>query len=100
MFYILGNVLHIKSNLAHRRQPAESGGNVDHKTRSEILQRNERTKLLSGLSSNFGTALIIAGAGRSFFQGIDFHAILWFIIGAVLIWTGWAVLTLLESEEA
>src|SRR5439155_18156179 len=26
MFYILGNVLHIKSKLPPRRQPAESGG--------------------------------------------------------------------------
>lgn len=70
----------------------------DHRTRSEILQRNERTKALSNIGINIGTGLLAAGAVRLYFGTVDGHAIFWLIVGALLIWTGVAVLALLEAE--
>lgn len=68
-------------------------------TRSEILQRNERIKALSGLCKTFGTALVIAGAGRWFYTRVDGYTIFWLVTGAVLIWSGLHILTLLEAES-
>jgi hypothetical protein len=45
-------------------------------TRSEILQRNERIKALSGLCKTFGVALAIAGAGRWFYTAFDEYTLL------------------------
>jgi hypothetical protein len=67
-------------------------------SRSEILQRNERIKALSGLCKTFGSALVIAGAGRWFYAAFDEYIILWLLIGALLLWSSLHVLVLLESE--
>jgi hypothetical protein len=67
-------------------------------TRSELLQRNEQIKSVSGLCTTFGTGLVIAGAGRWFYTGVDGYTIFWLVIGPVVIWSGLHVLTLLEAE--
>ena len=67
-------------------------------SRSEVLQRNERIKALSGLCRTFGTALVIAGAGRWFYSAFDEYTILWLLIGALLLWSSLHILTLLEAE--
>jgi hypothetical protein len=68
-------------------------------TRSEILQRNERIKAISGLCINAGSALVIAGAARWFYTAFDIYTILWLVVGSVVVWSGLHVLTLLESES-
>jgi hypothetical protein len=68
-------------------------------TRSEILQRNETIKAISGLCVNVGSALVIAGAGRWFYAELDEYTILWLCVGCVVVWTGLHVLTLLEAES-
>lgn len=72
---------------------------TDQTAASQILQRNERAKALSGLLRTFGVALIIAGASRWFYTTIDTYTILWLVIGFLLIWIGFAVLSLLETEN-
>ena len=68
-------------------------------TRSEILQRNERIKAVSGLCVNVGTALVIAGVGRWFYTAFDIYTILWLVVGPIVVWTGLHVLTLMEAEK-
>jgi hypothetical protein len=72
---------------------------IDELTRSEILQRNEKIKAVSGLCVNVGAALVIAGAGRWFYTAIDQYTIFWLVVGPVVIWSGLHALTLLEAEE-
>jgi hypothetical protein len=72
---------------------------VGELTRSEVFQRNERIKALSGLCKTFGTALVIAGAGRWFYAEFDGYTIFWFVIGAMLLWSSLHILTLLEAES-
>lgn len=72
---------------------------MDHVSRSLRLQRNEQVKAVSALAGNGGLALFAAGLGRWFFMTLDEHAILWLLDGAVIIWVGVMVLTLLEAER-
>lgn len=65
-------------------------------TRSELLQRNEQIKGLSGLCVTIGTALFIAGAGRWFHATVDVYTMLWLLIGPIVVWTGLHVLALSE----
>lgn len=71
---------------------------MDHRTRSEVLQRNEQIKAVSTLLTNFGSALGAAGAARWALQAFDDQVVLWILSGAALIWTGVKLLTLLEAE--
>ena len=71
---------------------------MEERSRAQLLQRNEQIKALSTLGMNLGTALIIAGSGRWFFERFDEHVIFWLTLGSVVIWLGVKGLTLLEAE--
>jgi hypothetical protein len=71
---------------------------VPERSRSELLQRNEQIKAMSTLGMNLGTALLIAGSGRWFFERFDEHVIFWLALGAVVIGVGVKGLVLLEAE--
>lgn len=72
---------------------------MDHASRSRRLQRNEQVKALSNLAGNGGLALLVAGSGRWFIEGLDGHAILWLLDGAAIIGVGVMLLTGLEAEK-
>jgi hypothetical protein len=65
---------------------------------AEILRANERVKIVSVVSSNLGTALIAASFGRWFLDGFDAYVLTWIIGFALLIWSGWYILTMLKAE--
>jgi hypothetical protein len=71
---------------------------VEQRSRSELLQRNEQVKAMSAFGMNLGTAIIIAGSGRWFFERFDEHVIFWLTLGSVVIWLGVKGLILLEAE--
>lgn len=71
---------------------------MDRSSRSRRLQRNEQVKAVSSLMGNVGLALIAAGAGRWFIEGLDGHATLWLLDGCVIIGAGVMLLTQLEAE--
>ena len=71
---------------------------MEEKSRSEILRRNEQIKAMSTLGMNLGTALLIAGSGRWFFERFDEHVIFWLTLGSFVIWLGVKGLILLEAE--
>ena len=68
------------------------------RSRSELLQRNEQIRALSTLGMNLGTALLIAGSGRWFFERFDEHVIFWLALGSVVIGVGVKGLVLLEAD--
>lgn len=57
---------------------------MEERSRSELLQRNEQVKAMSTLGMNLGTALIIAGAGRWFFERFDEHVMFWLTLGSLV----------------
>ena len=71
---------------------------MDHASRSRRLQRNEQVKAVSSLAGNGGLALMAAGAGRWFIEGLDGHVMLWLLDGSVIIGAGVMLLTELEAE--
>ena len=72
---------------------------MDDRSRSELLQRNEQIKASSSLAGNAGLALVAAGSGRWFFEGVDEYAMLWLLAGAVAISVSVKALTMLEAES-
>jgi hypothetical protein len=71
---------------------------VDGGSRSEVLQRNEQIKAVSGLIVNAGLALLAAALGRWFVQELDDYAVIWLVGSSGLMWSGVKMLTLLEAE--
>lgn len=71
----------------------------DRNSRSQLLQRNERVKAVSTLMGNAGLALVAAGLGRWFLEGLDGHGALWLLDGFAIIGVGVTLLTLLEAER-
>lgn len=71
---------------------------MPERSRSQLLQRNEQIRALSTLGMNLGTALLIAGSGRWFFDRFDEHVIFWLALGSVVIGVGVKGLVLLEAE--
>jgi hypothetical protein len=71
---------------------------VDQRSRSQLIQRNEQVKSISGLTGNAGLALGAAGAGRWFVDGVDEYSLFWLLAGAALMWVGVKSLTMLEAE--
>ena len=59
---------------------------------------NEQRKQVSSVIANLGTALIIAGFGRWWSQGVDPYVLLWILSGIGITWCGVKVLGLLDVE--
>jgi hypothetical protein len=72
---------------------------MDGNSRSELLRRNEQVKAVSSLMGNAGLALVAAGLGRWFLEGVDEFVMFWLLAGAGLIWTGVTALAMLEAES-
>ena len=51
------------------------------RTRSQILQKNEKAKALSTMGGNLGTALSIAGFGSLWLNGLEPRPIVWIVFG-------------------
>lgn len=68
------------------------------RARSETLRANERIKYSSTVGGNLGTALFATAIGRWFLSGFDAFVLLWLLTAALIIWSAWHVLTMLESE--
>ncbi|MFL6845939.1 MAG: hypothetical protein ACJ8ER_13790 [Allosphingosinicella sp.] len=71
---------------------------LDQKSRSELLQRNEQIKAVSTLMGATALALGTAGFSRWFLLGFDEFVLLWLGWSAALIWAGVKALTMLEAE--
>lgn len=67
--------------------------------RSRMLQHNEKTKGLSTLFFNFGTALVASAFGRWWLVRIDLWVILWGVVGLFMLKAGIDVLGNLEAES-
>lgn len=72
---------------------------MNDRTCSETVQTNERVKLISSILSNLGTALIATSVARWFLTDFDAFVFIWLVGSAVLIWSGWHILTMLEAEN-
>jgi hypothetical protein len=67
---------------------------------SDILRWNERLKAISALAFNLGGGLLAAAVVRLYGQGtIDLPIILWSLVSALLIWSAYLLLGLLQSES-
>lgn len=71
---------------------------MDDRSHSQLLQRNEQLKAASSVAGNGGLALVAAGLGRWFFEGLDGNVVLWLLVGSVVISASVKVLVLLEAE--
>ncbi len=69
------------------------------RSRSEILQFNERVKLISSIIANLSTALVAAAFGRWFLSAFDAFVLVWLAIAFVGVSLGVSVLTLLEADD-
>lgn len=65
---------------------------------SEILRRNEKTKQISSVLSNLGTALMIAAFGRIWTGTVDGWVAVWILVASMLIWSAMLCLGALESD--
>ena len=66
---------------------------------SRVMQANEKTKALSTIATNFGTALTASAFGRLWLVGLDHWVILWSIGGFFMIRGGIDALGYLEAES-
>lgn len=70
------------------------------RTRSQILQSNEKLKAAAGVVTNLGAALFATALGRWFLSGFDLFVPLW-LAGAInVIGIGINMLTYLEAETS
>jgi hypothetical protein len=70
------------------------------RTRSQILQSNEKLKAAAGIVTNLGAALFATALGRWFLTGFDLFVPLW-LAGAInVIVIGINMLTYLEAEAS
>jgi hypothetical protein len=72
---------------------------ADDRSRSQILQANEKTKVWSSVVANLGTALFASGFGRWWLTGFDPWVIVWIVGGGLLIFVGIHLLTFLDAES-
>ena len=61
---------------------------------------NERWKSVSRSVTQLGTALLAAAAVKGYTSGgLSIETLEWFVMSAILMWTGWVILSLLEAEK-
>ena len=66
----------------------------------DAIRANERYKSISRTLFQFGAALAGASAVKVYSdKALSFETITWVISSAALIWVGWLVLGLLDSED-
>lgn len=65
-----------------------------------VLRANERYKAVANALWTLGTALFAAGVVRGYQdRAVSIEILGWFFTASVLIWLGWKVLGLLETEN-
>lgn len=69
------------------------------RTRSKILQKNEKAKALSTMTGNLGTALSIAGFGTLWLNGAQPWPIVWIVFGFAIMMFAIQLLSDLEAES-
>lgn len=61
---------------------------------------NERIKSVSRTLFQLGGALFAASAVKLYGdRAIGFEVVLWFLVSGIVMWVGWLILALLESEK-
>ena len=69
------------------------------RTTSQILQANEKAKAWSTILANFGTALLIAGVGTLWLNGLQPGPVVWIALGVAFIMFATQLLSYLEAEN-
>jgi fatty acid desaturase len=69
------------------------------RTRSQILQENEKAKAWSTIIANVGTALFAAGVGTLWLSGPQPWPVVWIILGIAIMGLATHLLNHLESES-
>jgi hypothetical protein len=69
------------------------------RTRSQILQENEKTKAWSTIIGNLGTALTIAAVGTLWVNGLQPWPVVWIPLGVVVMMFAAHLLNYLEAEN-
>jgi hypothetical protein len=65
-----------------------------------IIRANERYKAIAGALTNLGTGLLAAAVVKMYADGkATLETASWFIPAGVLMFVGWQVLGLLDSED-
>ncbi len=70
------------------------------RTKSQILQSNEKLKAASGVVTNLGAAPFATALGRWFLTGFDLFVPLWLAAAINVIGIGINMLTYLEAEPS
>ncbi|HEX8238340.1 MAG TPA: hypothetical protein VF574_01215 [Allosphingosinicella sp.] len=70
-----------------------------NRTRSQILQRNEKAKAWSTIIGNLATTLAIAGFGMLWLNGLVPWPIVWIAFGFAIMMFATELLTDLEAES-
>ena len=69
------------------------------RTRSEVLQANERIKHGASAVTAWGNALFVASFGKWALAGLDVYVLLWLLGALGLIWSASHALTMLEADH-
>jgi hypothetical protein len=69
------------------------------KSRTQILQANEKAKAWSTMIGNLGTALTIAGVGALWLNGLAPWPVVWIAFGVAVMSFAAQLLSYLDSES-
>lgn len=69
------------------------------RTTSQILQANEKAKAWSTIIGNLGTALMIAGVGTLWVNGLQPWPIVWIALGVAVMMFATHLMDYLEAEN-